>query len=119
MDKMNLFSDVGAKSSETLFDRKGESSEASFRGNDKSSEASFSKDNTNTNQGEDTQEINILEELAKGTIYSLSKLPPDTQKSVVKAYTNMMDILSNPTSEKASLTEILFQSILRRAQRCR
>lgn len=29
MDKMNLFSDIGAKSSETLFDRKGESSKAS------------------------------------------------------------------------------------------
>ena len=46
MERMNLFSDAGAKSSEALFDRKGESSEtlfdlkvdsseALFRGNDK------------------------------------------------------------------------------------
>ena len=101
MDKMNLFGgNAGAKSSE-----------ASFGGNDKSSEASFSKDNTNTNQGEDTQEFNILEELAKDTIHRLSKLPPDTQKSVAKACTNMMDILSNQTSERASITEILFQRV--------
>lgn len=82
-----------------------------FGGNDKSSKAPFSKDNTNTNQGEDTQEINILEELAKDTIYRLSKLPPDTQRSVAKACTNMMDILSNQTSERASITEILFQRV--------
>ena len=35
MDKMNLFSDAGAKSSEALFDLKVDSSEALFRGNDK------------------------------------------------------------------------------------
>lgn len=35
MERMNLFSDAGAKSSEALFDRKVDSSEALFRGNDK------------------------------------------------------------------------------------
>ena len=35
MERMNLFSNVGAKSSETLFDLKVDSSEALFRGNDK------------------------------------------------------------------------------------
>lgn len=35
MERMNLFSDAGAKSSEALFDHKADSSEALFRGNDK------------------------------------------------------------------------------------
>lgn len=33
MERMNLFSDAGAKSSEALFDHKADSSEALFRGN--------------------------------------------------------------------------------------
>lgn len=35
MERMNLFSDAGAKYRETLFDLKVDSSEALFRGNDK------------------------------------------------------------------------------------
>lgn len=35
MERMNIFSDVGAKYRETLFDHKVDSSEALFRGNDK------------------------------------------------------------------------------------
>lgn len=35
MERMNLFSDAGAKYRETLFDHKEESSETLFRGNDK------------------------------------------------------------------------------------
>ena len=43
MERMNLFSDAGAKSSEALFDLKVDSSEALFRGNvgAKSSEVLF------------------------------------------------------------------------------
>ena len=35
MERMNLFSDAGAKYRETLFDHKTDSREALFRGNDK------------------------------------------------------------------------------------
>lgn len=66
MKLMNLFSDVGAKSRETLFNRKGESSETSFGGNDKSSEAPF-------NRKEDSDEDKIHSREFKELAITLAK----------------------------------------------